>query len=853
MDPQQWQRVKAVFTEILEQQAARRTSLLEELSRTHPDLHAEVASLLAAHESTGLTVPDDPPDGQQRADGSWSQYNGRRFGAYRVVGLIGHGGMGAVFLAERADGEFERQVALKIVRSAFAGPMMAHRLRRERQILASLTHPHIAHLLDGGVGEEGEPFFVMELVEGLPIDTYCAREALTTRQRLVLFLTVCRAVAHAHGQQVVHSDLKPANILVTATGVPKLLDFGIARMLDDRGDTEPATAEYRAFTPDYASPEQLEGKRTLTPASDVFSLGVLLDRLLSVDGHPLPAELRAVSAMAQRSEPGSRYLSARELGDDIARFLDGRPVAARPEGLRDRVTVAVGRRRLLVTAAGIAAVVALGALGAGNMPAWPGRERADAGTTDAARLPHARAPIERVRTLAVLPLAGASEDTDTPMRVGLAHAIAARLGESPRLVVRPIDATLGFLDDARDPIRAGRDLQVDAVLTGTLERTGEAVAAHLRLIDIGTGEVLWTGRPTSAAAAVLQGASSIPDQVAAHLDPGTGDDGPARPDAALPSLAAQDAYLRGTLALASVVRQASNIFTARDAFELAIRLEPDFVRAQAALATTYAMAGALNILAPQEAYPKAERAARRALETAPDLPLAHSALADVEADYNWNWAAAEAHYERAIALAPNVAPTRQAYSEFLARMGRFTEAARESARARQLDPTRVNYVALRAMHLYLEHRFDDAVAEAQEALARDPRTYLAHLYLSVTHAARGDYQAGLAAGQRATALTGGAVPDLFVTACNYALMNDRPRTDALLARLHALSRTRYVDPFHFVAIHAYLGDTDQAFAWLDRSYQQRSYWMTSLKVHPVVDALRGDSRFAAMMRRMRLE
>ncbi len=160
---------------------------------------------------------------------------------------------------------------------------------------------------------------------------------------------------------------------------------------------------------------------------------------------------------------------------------------------------------------------------------------------------------------------------------------------------------------------------------------------------------------------------------------------------------------------------------------------------------------------------------------------------------------------------------------------------------------------MRALHYYLEHRFDEAIAQSRKALARDPQTYLAYLYLSASHAARGDYAAGLEAARQATTLTGGAVPDLFVTACNYALMNDRTRADATIERLHALGRTRYVDPFHFVAIHAYLGDTDRAFAWLERSYAARSYWMTSLKVHPVVDSLRGDARFVAMLRRMQLE
>ena len=165
--------------------------------------------------------------------------------------------MGAVFLAERADGEFQRQVALKIVGRTFAGDDVLRRFRRERQIHATLNHPHIAHLLDGGVSADGEPFFVMEYVDGVRIDEYCDRHARTLQERLLLMVAVCRAVAHAHERQIIHRDLKPSNILVTEAGVPKLLDFGIARVLDETGGGGDQTlTEYRAFTPEYASPEQ---------------------------------------------------------------------------------------------------------------------------------------------------------------------------------------------------------------------------------------------------------------------------------------------------------------------------------------------------------------------------------------------------------------------------------------------------------------------------------------------------------------------------------------------------------------------------------------------------------------------
>ncbi len=203
--------------------------------------------------------------------------------------------MGAVFLAERADGEFQRQVALKIVGRTFAGEELLRRFRRERQIHATLNHPHIAHLLDGGVTADGEPFFVMEYVDGLRIDEYCARHDLPLAQRLSLFVDVCRAVAHAHEQLVIHRDLKPSNILVTCAGVPKLLDFGIARVLGDGTVADQTLTEHRAFTPEYASPEQARGASGLTPA----------DRRLQPERAP-GADARGASAKARRREAPCR-------------------------------------------------------------------------------------------------------------------------------------------------------------------------------------------------------------------------------------------------------------------------------------------------------------------------------------------------------------------------------------------------------------------------------------------------------------------------------------------------------------------------------------------------------------------
>ena len=324
---------------------------------------------------------------------------GRLLGAYRLVELIARGGMGQVYLAERADGAYEQQVAVKLMREGPDRDSQLLRFKSERQILASLDHPNLARVLDGGITDEGMPYFVMERVEGEPIDTYCRSQALGIEQRLRLFRTVCQVVHYVHQRGVIHRDLKSANILVTRGGVVKLVDFGIARQL---GRAPVTATSQRAMTLSHASPEQVRGE-ALTPASDIYSLGVVLYRLLAEaspyppDGGdhalaqaicerdpPLPSrraprswrkllrgDLDAVVMMALRKAPGQRYASAEQFSDDLFRHLEDLPVQARRGAWSYRAGRLVLRHRAAVAAALLVNLALVGGLG---LAAWQRHE-----------------------------------------------------------------------------------------------------------------------------------------------------------------------------------------------------------------------------------------------------------------------------------------------------------------------------------------------------------------------------------------------------------------------------------------------------------------------------------------------
>ena len=280
MNNERWQNVRRILEGAIALSPAARPDYLEHNCAGDSELRAEVESLLNSHEQAGPEFLNSPAVDLRGLIGSngTSSYIGRRIGVYKIVEEIGRGGMGEVFRASRVDGQYEKQVAIKLVRVGLDSPSLIERFRHERQILASLDHPNIARLYDGGTTGEGIPYLVMELIEGMPIDQYCDEHDLTVTERLRLFTEVCAAVQYAHQRLVIHRDIKPSNILVTKDRVPKLLDFGIAKIVDPSLGLE--TTLVRPMTPEYASPEQIRGE-PITTATDVYSLGVVLYRLLT--------------------------------------------------------------------------------------------------------------------------------------------------------------------------------------------------------------------------------------------------------------------------------------------------------------------------------------------------------------------------------------------------------------------------------------------------------------------------------------------------------------------------------------------------------------------------------------------
>jgi eukaryotic-like serine/threonine-protein kinase len=516
--------IEALFEAALELPERDRAPWLETECAGDPELMAEVHALLAAHEMADQLFGDRPGAEAHQL-----------LGPYRVLRELGRGGMGVVYLAERADGHFRRRVAIKLADTKDTKDPVYQRFLAERQILAGLDHPNIARLLDGGISEDGRPYLVMEYVEGLPITTYCERHRLPIDERLRLFTDVCEAVQHAHQNLVIHRDLKPSNIMVTPSGQVRLLDFGIAKLLNptlSSARSPDTRADMRAMTPEYASPEQMRGE-ALTTASDIYSLGVLLYELLAGErpylvepGTPgdafaavcerdperpsrrakgerirrrLRGDLDSITLMAMRKEPGRRYASADLLAQDLRRHKEGQPVVAHRGSGRYHLGKVIRRHRAAVTAAAVVFVSLVVGTGSALWQATVAdaeRARADLARTEAE---HALAQSEEVTNFLMglfasgNPPSGALPSEVTArdlLRRGASRA--DDLVEHPDVQARMLDVIgrmyhqLGHYDDARKLLERAVAIRRDGDGPRSLELASSLI--HLSWVYRSRGE-----------------------------------------------------------------------------------------------------------------------------------------------------------------------------------------------------------------------------------------------------------------------------------------------------------------------------------------------------------------------------
>lgn len=894
MSDERWERVREAFDQAVEAGPDERADLLARLRREDPELTAEVEALLEADAEAGdfLETPPpvpagllargppdllsrgpadllsrEPPDLLSREPADLAA--DEPVGPYRVLRELGRGGMGAVYLAERADGAFEQRVAIKVLRRGRDAGDLAARFLAERQILASMKHPGIARLLDGGTAADGRPYLVMEYVEGEPITDWCEARGLTVEERIELFVRVCRAVGHAHHKLLVHRDLKSSNILVTESGQPKLLDFGIAKLLEGSelpGSSPPTRTGRHLMTPECASPEQVRGD-PVTTASDVYQLGLLLYDLLAgvppyrlagrspaeverivcetrppppserVDGplrRKLAGDLDTIVSVALRKTPERRYDSADRLADDLERWLEGRPVSARADSRLYRASRFVRRHRVGMAAAAVV-VVLLAALAVLSLLLLesPGYAGDDEGVLE-------------IRSLAVLPLQDLSGDPGREyFAAGMTEALIAELGRIEELTVISRTSAMHYQDTDRLLPEIGRELGVDALIEGSVLQAGDEVRITLQLVHASTDRHLWAESYREPLSDVLdlqrRVARSVAEEVQVSLDPRERER--LAKEARSPDPRAYDAYLKGRYHTERLGEEALRKALAH--LREAVALDSTFALAHAALAEACSMPAVLGEVTSVE---ECGVWARRAVELDDDLAEAHAALGTARM-LAWEWEASERAFRRALELNPSSVMARQWYAELLRRTMRPEEALVQIRRAEELDPLNLLVRTMVGWPLFSQRRYEEAMAQWDEVLAMDPdyglaiyNRGLAHWMMErpdeVLEAAR---SAGRRFGDEATVVR-------VLRAAGHALAGDRVRARDMLARVEASpGRDR---PGLMAAAYLTLGLEKEALRWIETGFTSRDPWLPNTTSEPLLDGLRGHPRFRELMERM---
>ena len=890
MTPEQWQQTKIVLDHVLNLAPAERPAYLEAFYLREPTLRGEVESLVRSYESAGsfletscfrvATAAEHVPD-------SWI---GRRLGAYQLVERIGAGGMGIVYRAVRADGQYEKQVAVKLIQGAFGTEYFLNRFRSERQILATLDHPNIARLIDGGSTEDGLPYVVMEYVDGVPIDEYCDTHRLGIAARLELFCTVCSAVHYAHEHRVMHRDLKPGNILVTGEGVPKLLDFGIAKIVD-AGDPaaqpERSVALLRILTPEFASPEQVRGLPS-GRASDAYSLGVILYVLLTGQrpyrashsaeelikaicetqperpsmaamrsaakdpvgdnseeatvgqprsnhqGRILTGDLDDIVLKALRKEPESRYTSAEDLAADIRRHLSGLPVRARRGTFVYRFRKFMGRHVTSVWAATLAtlACVFLGGMLWRFGTGFPPRE----------------APFNPpAHSVAVLPFANLSGDPGQEyFSDGVSEDLLDALSRIDELQVPAPGSSFKFKGKNVDMGIIARKLNVSTVLEGSVRRFGDMVRVTVHLSNAVNGFQLWSQTYDRRLEDILRVQSDIAMSVAQQLRMKLSDDETAKIELGgtrVPE--AYDAYLRG---LRRFETEEDPKSSALEAAEQAIEFDPKYAAAYALKARALRSISMNNADTREALAQQSAKAAERAVELASDLGEAHLSLGLAREGLR-DYAGALSEFTRAVSLTPGSSRAQSSFARFLVDLGHNEVALAAARRAVGLNPQDYrahNYVAT---VFVLARQYKDALAAGRAALEINPKGQAARDTLGIAYLALGEPDR---ARQVCEEIRPSPNEDIGVLhrclALAYHALGRQKEAEMELTRFKALTGNSWA--ILYAGVYARWGDQVNALRWLATAEQTNDPSLVDLRVLWTLDPLRTAPEFQALVRRL---
>src|SRR5438874_12902037 len=731
---------------------------------------------------------------------------------YTIDRVLGRGGMATVYVAE--DLRHSRQVAIKVLRPDVAAAIGAERFLREITIAARLTHPHVLPLIDSGQAA-GSLYYVMPYVRGESLRQRLVREQrLTLKDALGIARELGAGLDYAHREGFVHRDVKPENVLL-ADGHAIIADFGIARAICQAGGEHVTEVGLAIGTPEYMSPEQAAGDREVDGRCDVYAFACVIYEMLAGAPPFSGASARAIVAK-HLSEPPQ-------------------PLRARRPDAPAAVEQALARALAKDPADRFASVADLVA--------------ALEDTRAVAAVP---APAGKTRSIAVLPFVNASADPENEyLSDGISDELINALTKVDGLRIASRTSAFALKGKPQDIRAIGALLGVSAVLEGTVRKSGDRLRITVQLAAADDGRTLWSERYDR----LLDDVFALHDEIARTIvstlrTTFLADIADPTPRRYTDNVQAYSLYLKGRFCWNK--RSQEGVREAIAYFEQAIDHDPGYTLAYSGLSDSYALQVDYRGVPVTEGYALARRYALKALELDDNLPEAHTSLAWVQFAYDWDWAAAERSYRRALELNPAYATGHHWYSFVLLATGQAEQALVEAHTALELDPSSVSIRRGLGWLYYYTRRYEAAQYHLQRAIAMNPTAEDTYRILGLVLTQAGAYDEAERAFREAITLS----PDLSYATAGVAhvlaLRGRRREAEALLAELEARARDRYVSPVAFCIGHLGLRNIDQVFFWLERAYEDRRGWLTYLKVDPIFDPVKDDPRFAELVQRMRL-
>ncbi len=897
MTPERWEQVGKLYQAALALPPDERTTFLDDACVEDAAMRREVESLLAAEGDAGgflasgamkdaakLLVEDKPVS-----------LTGKELGYYRVLSLLGSGGMGEVYLAE--DTRLRRKVALKLLPAELtANRDRLLRFEQEARAASALNHPNILTIHEIGEAEDRR-FIAAEFVDGETLRSRLLSGPLKIGEALRFAEQAASAIAAAHAAGIIHRDIKPENIMLRRDGIVKVLDFGLAKLMaQGEVGAEDATRQLVKTSPGmvvgtlvYMSPEQTRGQQ-VDERTDIWSLGVVLYEMvagvapfrgqtasdtiasiLKTETRPLSglvpevsAEMERIVSKALEKEAAERYQTSRDFLVDLSRLKkridfetelkrsqapeatahdqqvapDTREVEpARPTSSAEYIV-----RHLTQHKRSFAFAMLITLLAAIGFSYWLFTRSS---TNTAA-----------IESIAVLPFVNASGNGDVEyLSDGMTDMLITSLSQLPKLSVKARSSVFRYKGKDTSPQQTGKELNVQAILIGRLVQHGNDLTLHVELVDAKTETALWSAdynrSMTNLAALQTEIAHDVAEKLRLRL---TNTEQQRLAKRGTENTEAYRAYLKGIYYWNKGF--APGFEKSRDYFQQAIDLDPTYALAYSGLAHYYGFASTVGLLPPNENWPKAEAAANKALALDDTLAETYNALAAIKLYYYRDWPSAERYFRRGIELDSNSAEIRAHYALCLSLFGSGEEALAEAQRSVELDPLspRLNYFWGKIF--FLMRHYDRAIDQFRKTLELDPNYVTAHEDLGNAYEQKGMQKEAVAEWVKALTLRG-AVEQASSLERNYAASGFEAAVRALaqvqLAKLNErMKRGEYVPAWEYVSAYTLLGDKKQAFAWFDKAVQERNGFVFDVKVDPIYDKLRDDPRFADLLRRVGL-